>query len=59
MFKTFITVASVLAILSAAAAAPASFDAATSYWPDTGGDGLNRRVGFRVALVLFPRETEP
>lgn len=56
MFKKIITFASVLALLSAASAAPTSFNAATACWTDTGGDDLNRRVGFRVALDALPAD---
>jgi arylsulfatase A-like enzyme len=48
-FRLFLTLALGVAALTAAAA-PASFKAATPFWPDTGGDGLTRRVGFRVTL---------
>jgi alpha-L-rhamnosidase len=44
------------ALLSVASAAPASFKAATGCWPETGGNDLNRRVGFRVALDSLPAD---
>ncbi len=53
MFRIFIALASLVATLSAA---PAAFKAATPSWPDTGGDDLNRRVGFRVALDSLPED---
>lgn len=59
MFRIFITLASALALLSAASAGPATFKAGTPCWPDTGGDDLNRRVGFRVALDSLPDDAVP
>ena len=56
MFQTFITLASILAAWSMAYAAPACFKAAAACWPDTGGDDLNRRVGFRVTLDALPAD---
>lgn len=56
MFQTFITLAIVLTTMSVAFAAPASFKAASACWPDTGGDDLNRRVGFRIALDPLPAD---
>ncbi|MCU0778396.1 MAG: hypothetical protein MUF86_12100 [Akkermansiaceae bacterium] len=56
MTPYIITLASVLALFSVASAAPATFQAATPHWPDTGGDDLNRRVGFRVALDTLPAD---
>lgn len=44
------------ALLGVGSAAPASFKAATGCWPDTGGDDLNRRVGFRVVLDAVPAD---
>ncbi len=53
MFRIFLTLALGVAALTSAAA-PASFKAATPFWPDTGGDDLNRRVGFRATLDKLP-----
>lgn len=43
-----------LALLGVASAA--SFKKATPCWPDTAGDDLNRRVGFRVVLDSLPAD---
>lgn len=56
MFRIFINCAIFLAALSVSSAAPASFKAATSCWPETGGDDLNRRVGFRLTLDSLPAD---
>ncbi len=40
-----------------AQAIPPSFNQGTPCWPDTGGDNLNRRVGFRVALQQIPPDS--
>ena len=41
-----------LTLSSVVSAAP--FQKATPHWPNTGGDDLNRRVGFRLALDAAP-----
>jgi alpha-L-rhamnosidase len=56
MSTTIITLASVLAVWGMASAEPVSFQSAAPSWPDTGGDDLNRRVGFRVALDGLPED---
>jgi alpha-L-rhamnosidase len=56
MFQTAITLAALLITMGVATAAPVSFQAAAPSWPDTGGDDLNRRVGFRVALDALPAD---
>jgi alpha-L-rhamnosidase len=38
------------------AVSAASFQKATPQWPDTGGDDLNRRVGFRTVLEAAPAD---
>jgi len=43
--------------LAVAAPAAVSFNEASPCWPDTGGDDLNRRVGFRVVLDRLPRDS--
>lgn len=40
----------------ASALSAASFQKAMPHWPDTGGDDLNRRVGFRLALDAPPSD---
>lgn len=55
MPRLLITFVTALAALSTATAAP-SFLAATPHWPDTGGDDLNRRVGFRAVVEDLPAD---
>lgn len=46
-----------LALLAlAASAGAASFQQAVPYWPETAGDDLNRRVGFRIVLDAPPAD---
>ncbi len=46
-----------LALLAlAASAGAASFQKAVPYWPETAGDDLNRRVGFRTVLDATPAD---
>ena len=61
--RTLVVFCSLLVAVSTsttATAAPTPSDSevaflkATPCWPDTGGDDLNRRVGFRVVLDQFP-----
>jgi alpha-L-rhamnosidase len=55
MPRLLIAFATTLAVLGTLAASP-SFVAGTPHWPDTGGDDLNRRVGFRVVVDDLPPE---
>lgn len=59
MFQTFIALAAVRATLTVAPAVPAAFTSATPCWPETGGDDLNRRVGFRVRWPLWSAAAAP
>ena len=52
MKPTPLTLIGVLALAGVVSAA--SFQKAEPRWPDTGGDDLNRRVGFRVVLDEVP-----
>lgn len=56
MFQIIITFTTILTLFSVASAAPVSFQDAAPSWPETGGDDLNRRVGFRVALDAVPAD---
>jgi len=53
----FVSAALTASALAVAAHAAGSFDKASPCWPDTGGDDLNRRVGFRVVLDGLPSDS--